>query len=250
MSNAAIDRDDRLINIDILGALRRRKWIGLAIGVIGVTATVTIVKTWPATYQSTATILIEEPDVPADLVKSTVSTFANDRLQVIQQRVMTSQHLNEIIDRFSLYPDEQKTMPRLGAHQHDALAGRSRGGEREPRPASSRSSAGSSRRRRSPSPCRSRASDPNIAQQVANRLTDLYLAENDRTRQEKAAGTTQFLSEQAQKLYGDVQTLEKRLLDLRSKYNGSLPEQFAMNTQLLNQAQGAADASCAPTCRS
>ena len=42
---------------------------------------------------STATILIEEPDVPADLVKSTVSTFANDRLQVIQQRVMTSQPL-------------------------------------------------------------------------------------------------------------------------------------------------------------
>ena len=37
MSNAAIDRDDRLINIDILGALRRRKWIGLIIGVIGTT---------------------------------------------------------------------------------------------------------------------------------------------------------------------------------------------------------------------
>ena len=44
MSNAAIDRDDRLINIDILGALRRRKWIELVIGVLGVTATVTIVK--------------------------------------------------------------------------------------------------------------------------------------------------------------------------------------------------------------
>ena len=68
-------------------------------------------------------------------------------------------------------------------------------------------------------------------------MTDLYLAENDKTRQEKAAGTTQFLGEQAQKLYSDVQGLEKRLLDLRSKYNGSLPEQFAMNTQLLNQAQ-------------
>ncbi|HEV8390013.1 MAG TPA: Wzz/FepE/Etk N-terminal domain-containing protein, partial [Dongiaceae bacterium] len=82
MSSAAImDHDDRLINIDVLGALRRRKWIGLAIAVFGVAATVAIVKTWPATYQSTATILIEEPDVPADLVKSTVSTFANDRLQ-------------------------------------------------------------------------------------------------------------------------------------------------------------------------
>jgi uncharacterized protein involved in exopolysaccharide biosynthesis len=236
MSSAAIDRDDRLINIDILGALRRRKWIGLAIGVLGVTATVTIVKAWPATYQSTATILIEEPDVPADLVKSTVSTFANDRLQVIQQRVMTSQHLNEIIDRFSLYPEEQKTMPR------SALINMMR--SQVDLEVVSANLSGQQQQQRRQQPQASIAftlsfesEDPNIAQQVANRLTDLYLAENDKTRQEKAAGTTQFLGEQAQKLYGDVQTLEKRLLDLRSKYNGSLPEQFAMNTQLLNQAQ-------------
>src|SRR5499427_2219920 len=98
MSSAAtMEHDDRLINIDVLGALRRRKWTGIAIGVVGVAATVAVVKTWPATYQSTATILIEEPDVPSDLVKSTVSTFANDRLQVIQQRVMTSQNLSDII---------------------------------------------------------------------------------------------------------------------------------------------------------
>ena len=236
MSSAAIDRDDRLINIDILGALRRRKWIGLAIGVLGVTATVTIVKSWPATYQSTATILIEEPDVPADLVKSTVSTFANDRLQVIQQRVMTSQHLNEIIDRFSLYPEEQKTMPR------SALINMMR--SQVDLEVVSANLSGQQQQQRRQQPQASIAftlsfesEDPNVAQQVANRLTDLYLAENDKTRQEKAAGTTQFLGEQAQKLYGDVQTLEKRLLDLRSKYNGSLPEQFAMNTQLLNQAQ-------------
>lgn len=235
MSNAAIDRDDRLINIDVLGALRRRKWIGLAIGVIGVTATVTIVKSWPATYQSTATILIEEPDVPADLVKSTVSTFANDRLQVIQQRVMTSQHLNEIIDRFGLYPEEQKTMPR------SALVNMMRS-QVDLEVVSANLSGQPQQRRSQPQASIAftlsfESEDPNVAQQVANRLTDLYLAENDKTRQEKAAGTTQFLGEQAQKLYGDVQTLEKRLLDLRSKYNGSLPEQFAMNTQLLNQAQ-------------
>src|SRR5215475_5047326 len=224
MSNAAIDRDDRLINIDILGALKRRKWTGLVIGVIGVTATVAIVKTWPATYLSTATILIEEPDVPADLVKSTVSTFANDRLQVIQQRVMTSQHLNEIIDRFNLYPDMQKTAPRSAIinYMRSMVDMEVVSANLTPQ----------QQQRRNNQPSASIAftlsfedQDPSIAQQVANRLSDLYLAENDRTRQEKAAGTTQFLTEQAQKLYNDVQTLEKKLLDLRTQYNGSLPEQ-------------------------
>jgi uncharacterized protein involved in exopolysaccharide biosynthesis len=238
MNSAAImDHDDRLINIDVLGALKRRKWIGIVIGVIGVIATVAIVKILPSTYQSTATILIEEPDVPADLVKSTVSTFANDRLQVIQQRVMTSQHLNEIIDRFNLYPDMQKTAPRSAIiNQMRSMVDME---------VVSANVTGQQQQQRRQQPQASIAftlafedQDPSIAQQVANRLSDLYLAENDRTRQEKAAGTTQFLTEQAQKLYADVQNLEKKLLDLRTQYNGSLPEQFAMNTQLLNQAQG------------
>lgn len=237
MNSAAImESDDRLINIDILGALRRRRWIGLAVAVVGLSATAGIVATWPATYRSTATILIEEPDVPTDLVKSTVSTFANDRLQVIQQRAMTSQHLNEIIDRFNLYPTLQKEMPRsaiiaMMRSQVDLevvsanLSGQQQTRSRQPPQATIAFTLAFD------------SGDPSIAQQVANRLTDLYLAENDRTRQEKAAGTTQFLTEQAHKLYADVQSLEKRLLDLRSKYNGSLPEQFSMNTQLLNQSQ-------------
>jgi uncharacterized protein involved in exopolysaccharide biosynthesis len=231
-----METDDRLINIDILGALRRRKWIGLAVVVLGIVATVFIVGTWPPTYRSTATILIEEPDVPSDLVKSTVSTFANDRLQVIQQRVMTSQHLNEIIERFGLYQGMQKEMPR------SAIINNMR--SKVDLEVVSANLSGQPQQNRSRQPQATIAftlsfdnGDPSIAQQVANRLTDLYLAENERTRQDKAAGTTQFLTEQATKLRADVESLEKRLLDVRSKYNGSLPEQFNMNTQLLNQAQ-------------
>src|SRR6185312_14998082 len=136
---------------------------------------------------------------------------------------------NEIIDRFDLYPEQQKTMPR------SALINMMR--SQVDLEVVSANLSGQQQQQKRQQPQASIAftlsfesEDPNVAQQVANRLTDLYLAENDRTRQEKAAGTTQFLGEQAQKL-------EKRLLDLRSKYNGSLPEQFAMNTQLLNQAQ-------------
>ncbi|HEX6120361.1 MAG TPA: Wzz/FepE/Etk N-terminal domain-containing protein [Dongiaceae bacterium] len=233
MNTAAItDSDDRLINIDVLGALRRRKWIGIAVGVLGVAATSAIVATWPPTYMSTATILIEEPDVPADLVKSTVSTYANDRLQVIQQRVMTSQHLSNIIDQFHLYPDNHAPRSAVVDSMRSKVTLAVVSANLTPQ----------QRQRQQPQASIAftlsfEDQDPNVALEVATRLTDLYLGENDRTRQEKAAGTTEFLSEQAKKLYADVQELEKKLLDLRSKYNGSLPEQFAMNTQLLNQAQ-------------
>jgi succinoglycan biosynthesis transport protein ExoP len=237
MSNAAnMSHDDRLINIDVLGALRRRKWIGIVVGVLGVAAAVTVSKIWPSTYTSTATILIEEPDVPTDLVKSTVSTYAQERLEVIQQRVMTSQNLDEIIKEFNLYPEQQETSPR------SALINKLR--SNVALMVVSANLSGQPQQRANQQPKASIAfnlsfssEDPKLAEQVAHRLTDLYLNENERTRKEKAAGTTAFLGEQAKKLYAEVQSLEQRLLDLRSKYNGSLPEQFSMNTQLLNQAQ-------------
>jgi uncharacterized protein involved in exopolysaccharide biosynthesis len=231
----AMEADDRLINIDLVGALRRRKWYGIACAAFGMVATVGVVMNLPATYRSTATILIEEPDVPADLVKSTVSTFANDRLQVIQQRVMTSQHLNEIIERFGLYPEMQQKMPR------SATINGMRGNVTMEVVSADLSGQQNRSRQQNQATIAFNLSfdhnDPSVAQQVTNRLTDIYLAENDKTRQEKAAGTTVFLTEQADKLAADVQNIEKRLLELKSKYNGSLPEQFNFNTQLLNQAQ-------------
>jgi uncharacterized protein involved in exopolysaccharide biosynthesis len=238
MSSAAlIETDDRLINIDILGALKRRKWIGLAVAIFGAVATVAIVMTMAATYRSTATILIEEPDVPQDLVKSTVSTFANERLQIIQQRVMTSQNLNAIIDRFGLYGAPREDVPR------SALVRTMRSKVDLEVVSANISGQQQSRYRQQPQASIAfnlsfEHGNPTIAQEIARQLTDLYLAENNRSRQEKAAGTTQFLNEQAKKLHGDVQALEQRLLDLRSEFNGSLPEQFSMNTQMLNQAQG------------
>ena len=69
-------------NINLLHTLRRRKWIGLAVGFAGFCGAVTIALIWPPVYQSTATILIEEPDVPQDLIKSTVSTYADQRLNL------------------------------------------------------------------------------------------------------------------------------------------------------------------------
>lgn len=237
MTSAAItDTDDRLINIDVLGALKRRKWTGLAVVVVGLAVTAFMVATWPATYRSTATILIEEPNVPADLVKAAVSTFANDRLQVIQQRVMTTQHLAQIMDEFGLYKGLQAEMPRSqiinimrSQVELEVVSANITGQQQQ-------------RYRAQPQATIAFALsynsfDPVIAHKVANRLMELYLAENDRTRREKATGAAQFLGQQSEKLREDVDKLEKRLVEVRSKYNGSLPEQFTMNTQLLNQAQ-------------
>ena len=62
----------------------------------------------PSVYRSSATILIEEQVIPSDLVRSTVTTFADQRIQVISQRIMTRSNLSDIIKKYNLYTDDLK----------------------------------------------------------------------------------------------------------------------------------------------
>ena len=96
---------------DYVAILRRRKWRMLlsAAAVFGMSVLAAFV--WPPTYRSSATVLIERPEVPPELVQSTVTSFADQRLQTINQRVMTTQNLIDIINEYNLYPDERKKAP-------------------------------------------------------------------------------------------------------------------------------------------
>ena len=61
----------------------------------------------PPVFKSTATILIEEQEIPSDFVITTVTSYVEQRLQSINQRIMSSTRLLQIIDRFDLYADER-----------------------------------------------------------------------------------------------------------------------------------------------
>ena len=44
---------------------------------------------WPATYASEGKILVQSQQIPTELVRPTVTSAAQERIQVIQQRTMT-----------------------------------------------------------------------------------------------------------------------------------------------------------------
>src|SRR5580692_10135638 len=66
----------------------------------------------PPTYRTGATILIEQQEIPQDLVRSAITSFADQRIQLISQRVMTTQNLLTLINRYNLYPDIRANKPR------------------------------------------------------------------------------------------------------------------------------------------
>jgi uncharacterized protein involved in exopolysaccharide biosynthesis len=63
---------------------------------------------WPATYYSSGTILVTTQQIPTELVRPTVTTLANERIQVIQQRVLTRDNLVAVVAKFGLYPNRRE----------------------------------------------------------------------------------------------------------------------------------------------
>jgi protein tyrosine kinase modulator len=68
---------------------KRRKFLIIPFIVIAALSVILAV-VLPSVFRSSATILIEEQEIPSELVKSTVTTFADQRIQIISQRIMSS----------------------------------------------------------------------------------------------------------------------------------------------------------------
>src|SRR5262245_13632603 len=189
---------------DYLGALRRRAFVATVafVFVLGVGAVVALA--WPPVYRSMATILIEQQEIPQDLVRSTITSFADQRIQLITQRVMTTARLLEIIRDHGLYAADFDRVPReviidrmREAIQMDTISANGvdpRSGQ--PTMATIAFTVGFDSR------------SPELAARVANELTSLYLQENSETRRQQAAEASVFLSDEARRLSQEIASLE------------------------------------------
>ncbi len=187
----------------------------------------------PAVYKSRAVVLIEAQEIPQDMVRSMVTSFADQRLQVISQRVLTSTNLNAIIQRFDLYPAERKRQPLevvqeqmrkdisvapISADVVDPKQGRAVQATIAFELAYENKS-------------------PELAQRVANEIVSLLLNENLKQRSETSADTLGFLSAEAEKLGTEVASLEQKLASFKTSNASSLPELSSLNIELMNRTE-------------
>jgi protein tyrosine kinase modulator len=218
---------------DYLAAFRRRKSLILMIaGVVFLIGLVTAF-VWPPTYQSSSTILIEEQEIPTDLIQSTVTSYAAQRIQVISQRVMARNNLMEIVEKYDLYTKERKrktTEEVLGAMRNDIGLDMITANVMDPR--TGRPGAATIAFSLS-----FKSTSPQQAQKVASELTTLYLNENLKSRTEKAAETTDFLTVEATRLSDEISRLEGQLSAFKERNLYTLPESRGLNTQSLQRAE-------------
>src|SRR5580692_6419781 len=170
----------------------RRRSTFYSVTVAAILVTVLLALFLPPTYRATGTILIEQQEIPQELVRSVITSFADQRVQVISQRVMTTQNLLGLIERYNLYPEIREKQPRevllakmrgdIGMHMISADVIDPRSGR--PTQATIAFSVAY------------KSHSPELALKVANELTTLYLNENLTSRTQSTQQTTEFFGEE------------------------------------------------------
>lgn len=221
-----------LIIEDLGVILRRRKWhIAIPASVI-LFFSGAVAYLLPSVYLSTATVLIEQQEIPQDLVSSTVTGYAAERIGIIGKRVMTGENLWGIAEKFNLYPDK-----RTIENKDDIITQMRDEINMDMVSVDTSDSKGRAATATIAFTVSYENESPKLAQTVTAELAELYLNENRRSRTENTQQTSSFLNDEAQRLRSQISDLEANIANFKVKNAGYLPESFKVTSTFLDSAQ-------------
>lgn len=170
---------------DYIAIIKDRALVLGVSAVVILAATVAVALMVPPLYQSTGTILVESQQISPELVSTNTTSFADERIEVIRQRVMTRENLLRIIDKYNLFADKRLSESDKIDQMRNAIVVetlttfvRGRG---EATVAFNVSF---------------EHKQAEVAKEVADELVTLFLNENLKQRTERANETTEFLTQE------------------------------------------------------
>jgi succinoglycan biosynthesis transport protein ExoP len=208
----------------ITAAWKRRKWLGIIVCLLPLTASLTAIIALPDLYQSTALVLVERQQVPEAFVRPTVTSQLEIRLQTISQEILSRSRLESLITRFGLYPNlrtrtsSEEAVDQMRRDIQIDLRGN------DPKKGGSTTAFALSYR----------GADPQTVAQVTNTLASFYIEENLKARERQATGTAEFLRAQLAEAQKRLDEQEAKVSAFRRRNMGSLPQQMTANLAALD----------------
>lgn len=231
-SPARIQESEPIVGLsDLLAVLRRRRTLMIMTGGLLFALGLALAFLWPPSYKSTATILIEEQEIPAEFVHSTITSYADQRIEVIKQQVISRTTLWKIVEQYNLYAEMRRRSSvedvvkqftddvKIEVISADVIDRRTQVSTKATIAFTVSYFSGSAE----------------TAQKVCNELTSLFLAENLKTRERQAAEAATFLQQEAVTLSKHIEEVEANISKFKQRASGALPELMAFNLQLMNQ---------------
>jgi polysaccharide chain length determinant protein (PEP-CTERM system associated) len=203
--------------VPYLEAPLRRPW--LVLGALAATTALAVGVSFllPKRYQTSTLILVESQKVPESVLREEVEG-RGPRLQTIRQEILGRTRLEHVIRELDPYPD------RAGAPATEVVD-------------AMRSAIEISVKGNDAFSIDYTHRDPVKAQQVANRLATLFIEETSQTREDQAAGATEFLDSQLQDARRELEAKELAIRRYKEARMGRLPEQTTANLATLQRLQ-------------
>ena len=219
---------------DYINVIRRRKR-ALAITAGTVMAIIILAAfLWPKTYRSQAIILIEQQDIPTDLVQTTITSYAQQRIEEIKQRIMTIGNIIGIVEEFELYTErelERITRTEIAEDFRRAVSIRPISAEvvdpRSGRPSQAIIAFSLS----------FDGEVPSKVQKITNEITTLYLDENLKDRTAQTKSTSDFLTAESDLLLEQLEGLDDKVAIFKEQNKGALPEQNQFNLSVVDRTE-------------
>ena len=211
---------------NLVGMLKRRRWwIGVPAGLIPL-ATIVGLYFVPNRYTSEATILVVQQQVPERYVIPTSTADVSKALEAMTEELLSRTRLLSIIDEFGLYAKDRK---RLAPEQLIAMMRKD--------VAITPLQSNPERREINAFKIAFVTGSPYVAQEVTGRLTNLFIKQNLKRREDQATTTTNFLNEQLEAAKVKLSAQQTLVRDFKMEHLGELPEQQQGNLGILASLQ-------------
>jgi polysaccharide chain length determinant protein (PEP-CTERM system associated) len=212
---------------DYIDILRRHKgWI-FGPFLLTLVASVVGVYLWPDSYVSTAVIKVTPQQVPQSMVPSAINQLMTDRINSMEQTILSRTVLTTIINTFGLYQKERSRMPIEDVIEQmrnmvKIMPVATVGGPGREVPAFAVQFTYENRY---------------TAQRVTQDLVSRFIDQNVRDRGSAVFQTSQFLKDQVDQAKKELDEIENKLTTFRIENNGRLPDQVNANMQSLQSLQ-------------
>ncbi len=202
---------------------RRRWWIVLPMCLIGAGAAL-VSLVLPNHYRSAATIEVDSRKISNEYVVAINTGNPTDVVNAIQNKILSRTRLLQIADEFHLYQ-------RLAGNPEARLEAMRNDIELQPLDKNS------NQKMLNTFLVAFTALSPDIAQKVAERLTQLFIRENLNFQQERDKGATAFLNQQLVVVRANLDKSQAALATFKAQHLGELPEEQQSNLEALTGLQ-------------
>ncbi len=209
---------------DYKAILRRRVWLLVVPTLLCAAGAYTVSLYLPSRYTSETVVLVEQPTVPGDYVKSVVGGDLSQRLASMREQILSRTRLQQIIETFELYKEDAGRLPMedLVARLHQSIT------------VIPLTPMAETRSKDLPGFTVSVvASRPELAQKICTEITSIFMQQNVLLRQRRAEDTNQFLTTELEAARNQLNEQDGKLADFKRRYIGELPGDTQSNFSLL-----------------